>query len=357
MRTWWVIAGLICRLGPAGWAQPVSWHAVQQVPVPGIPVRFAAAVPIKGLLVVFAWGHALLAWRSDTQSWEKLLDGLQNPEAGCAGDPDQDGKPDLAWLEKTGPGGRGQLLWLAGPRFVPTVVDAEEEFADCLLTRLHGVPGVLLVHRYGQLRFYSHPRWPKRIYQELYSFYSLSRQGGLLEADVDEDGYVDLLCGNYWVRNPGRPGLPWRLYALHLWNDHPYGAVLALAAERDSEGRLVSVFAGQRAVNPARLARLRKPALPEKLWTPQHLADETPLRPVRSLLWLRPPGLPPQLIVAEDGGAESRLWVAAAPDYQLCLLDTSPGYLGVWQIPFSHGRSFVALSRSALTLWELQPRK
>ena len=51
--------------------------------------------------------------------------------------------------------------------------------------------GVLVVHRGMQLRFYEYP--VDLTYKEIYSFYSRSRQGGLLIADVDGDGIIRTL--------------------------------------------------------------------------------------------------------------------------------------------------------------------
>ena len=42
----------------------------------------------------------------------------------------------------------------------------------------------------------------------VYSFYTPSRQAGLLLADVDGDGLTDIFAGNYWIRSPNvRPAL------------------------------------------------------------------------------------------------------------------------------------------------------
>ena len=43
--------------------------------------------------------------------------------------------------------------------------------------------------------------WP---YREIYSIYTPSQQTGLSMRDIDGDGRIDILCGNYWIQSPER---------------------------------------------------------------------------------------------------------------------------------------------------------
>ena len=87
----------------------------------------------------------------------------------------------------------------------PTI-DNGTDMPNCLAVTFLGHKGVLVVNRGMQMRFYEYSDFH---YREIYSFYSPSRQAGLLVADVDQDGRPDILCGNYWIRSPGQFGLPW----------------------------------------------------------------------------------------------------------------------------------------------------
>ena len=123
----------------------------------------------------------------------------------------QDGKP-LGELVRIGQGGRREVL------------DRAIEMHDCLPATMFGKRGLLVVHRYAQMRFYYDGGM-----QEVYSFYTASRQGGLLLADVDGDGRADLLCGNYWIRSPERFDLPWRLFAINTRHETADSATFRLA--------------------------------------------------------------------------------------------------------------------------------
>ena len=113
----------------------------------------------------------------------------------------------------------------------PEVIEPETEFSDCLWTTLFGRPGVLVVHRYSQVRFYE-PKPSKWAYQEVYSIYTASRQGGLVETEVDGDGLPDFFVGNYWMKSPAAFDLPWRIFAINLYHETEMAALARLAPFR-----------------------------------------------------------------------------------------------------------------------------
>jgi hypothetical protein len=170
---------------------------------------------------------------------------------------------------------------------------------------LLGHRGVLLIHKRMQVRFYEIPadptaRWP---YQDVYSFYSPAHQGGLRMADIDGDGLPDILAGMYWIRSPESFELPWRLFAIDLWNETLESAMLRLSYG-PLAGAAPELLAAQRDMQPARLARLEKPADPRQLWIEHRIESVPDLAELNSLETADFDGDGrPDILAAEKAGA------------------------------------------------------
>jgi len=251
------------------------------------------------------WGDRLL-WRRLPQGRYRVVSGRGRAfsEGGCLLDVDGDGRQDVVVNESD-----GALVWFrapqAGPGWTRRVIDTGVDAPDILPATLFGRRGVLLIQKRIQVRFYEIPkdvttRWP---YQEVYSFYSPSHQGGLRVADLDSDGLPDILAGNYWIKSPERFELPWRLFAIEIWNETPPSAMLRLKYG-PLTGRMPELLAVQREMQPARLARFEKPADPRQLWTEHGLASELELSQPNSLDVADFDGDGrPDILVAEKAGA------------------------------------------------------
>jgi hypothetical protein len=248
------------------------------------------------------WGDRLL-WRRLPQGNYQVVRGRGRAfaEGGCLLDVDGHGKLDVV-VNEGGPD--GDLVWYrsphAGGRWTRHVIDTGVDAPDMLPATLFGHRGVLLIHKRMQVRFYQIPadpttRWPS---QDVYSFYSPSHQGGLRLADIDGDGLPDILAGMYWIRSPVSFELPWRLFAIELWNETPESAMLRL-----NDGPL-GLLAAQREMSAARLAWFEKPADVRQLWV-EHRIDAVPdLAEVNSLDVADFDGDGrPDILVAEKAGA------------------------------------------------------
>jgi VCBS repeat protein len=212
---------------------------------------------------LITWGDGLTEWKLGDWSKRSLAAG-RFARGGCLMDVDLDGWLDLVVQEGEG---LGRLVWHRAPDFVKAqVIDSAIEIPDCLSATLYGRRGLLIVQRHAQVRFYEPPsdlssRWP---YREIYSFYTNSRQAGLLINDVDGDGRADILCGNYWIRAPETFDLPWRLFAINTDHNAPDSATARLALTPDlifSQGEMAET----------RIGVFRKPAIVSQLWLEERL--------------------------------------------------------------------------------------
>ena len=308
---------------------------------------------------VFAWGdevHIIRARDLKTQTF-----GLLRPigSAGCVTDVNGDGKPDLIGLEKSDTGPLGNMVWLESPTFVSQLIDTHAEFADCLPATLFGKRGVLVVHRFSQVRFYEIPakpreKWP---YRELYSIYTPSAQGGLALADVDKDGRPDILVGNYWLKSPAEADAAWHLFPINQWWNGPRAAMLNVAYAPPL------VVAAEREKSPAKVAWFAPPSTPGPLWTEAPLDVTPPIRKPQALTVADLNGNGQMdAILGENAGDGSRLlvfWRLEDKRYQAAQIDTTEGLLGVWAVKLEgqDRPALIGVGPRTVSLWKPQRRK
>lgn len=251
-------------------------------------IRGAASTRDGG---VFTWGDQLVRWKLPSLEPQVLAKGHFS-EGGCLVDLDSDGQAEFVAKEGSG---LGRLTWRKPPYTEPVVIDQQVDTHDCLEATLFGRKGLLTIHRHMQVRFYERNAtgaWP---YREIYSIYTPSQQSGLSLRDVDGDGFIDIICGNYWIQSPARFDLPWHIFAINTYFEQPLSAMLAHAFFEDA------LFVAQSHVSPARVALFRKPADPKQLWIEQRLGGDLDLHRVHGVaVWKG------TLFFGENNGPASR---------------------------------------------------
>ena len=143
-------------------------------------------------------------------------------------DLDGDGRPEKVRVE--GKTLEGPLVAFSRKGNRRWQIDHHVVTRECYALTLFGRKGIAILPHGMALRFYTPTgAWGSPwTYIDLYSFYTASWQGGLIQADINGDGLPDLFCGNYWLESPKTFDLPWRLYAINAFHETPVSATAQL---------------------------------------------------------------------------------------------------------------------------------
>lgn len=277
---------------------------------------------------LYTWGARVLRWTLVTGQKQAIASAANGGfgEGGCV-----DGHGTLYLQE--GPES-GPLVSIAAATGRRIEMDRRVEMHDCIAMELLGHRGVLITDHYGQVRFYEGPR----SYQEVYSFYTPSRQAGLLVSDIDGDGLPDILAGNYWIRSPRGFDLPWRLFAINTRHETPDSATMSLALRRGE------VYAAQGHMREGRLLRYTRPADATQLWTEQTVARLAYPHALASA--------GNEIVVGENNGPGSRLFISVDGDH-LVQIGTTQGT----HTAFVLGGRILTVGASAVSWWNIQRRR
>jgi hypothetical protein len=263
---------------------------------------------------LYTWGDRLLEWTLPKLHQRTLA--TPSGQFGTAGCTDASGTG--LYLQEA-----DRLVYRKWPDFKPRTIDGAIDMVNCLAATLLGHHGVLVLQRGMQLRFYEPPDYH---YTEIYSFYSASRQGGLMLHDIDSNGHSDIFCGNYWMRSPAEFDLPWHIFAIELYNQEPRSATLRLALERGD------LIVAQGELPNGLVSRLRKPEDPTKLWIEAQLGTFHYPRALASGV--------PGLLIGEDNGPHSRMFLNGK------LVGETEGL----RAAFAYKRGFVLVGRDTVYL-------
>jgi hypothetical protein len=211
---------------------------------------------------LITWGDALQVWTLPDLRPSVLANGSFG-EGGCLVDLDGDGAQEFVGNEGSP---RNKLTWRKPPDWKPEIIDDEIDTHDCIPATLFGRKGILLIQRYMQVRFYERGekgrRWP---YTDIYSIYTPSQQTGLSLSDIDGDGRIDILCGNYWIKSPESFELPWHIFAINTYSESPESALLAHALLGNE------LLVSQGHMPDARVTLFTRPDDPRQMWKESQL--------------------------------------------------------------------------------------